>query len=326
VTETVLAHNGQPASEYINDIRKAVKRHSEATGVSQAEIARGSGVSSSTLSEFLRNTYRGNMLQVAETLEKWVGAETDKLEHSYAVISDPPFIETSLAKQVLTALRYAHVSPSMAVVTLGSGLGKTVALKHYAATHLHAYRVVIRPTDSRPNRAMRAIGRMLGLGDIMRLQDMTVRISERLKREGGRQTLLMIDEAQHLSEESVNELRFLLDEFQCGLALVGNEDLMRRYRLQATREGFGQIHRRIGTRVDIRVCPPTDVDLILNAMGVSDPELRRLSHQVALRPGGIGQMVDTLKLASVSAYGHHREVTAGDLKAAWSNRSQEDIR
>jgi DNA transposition AAA+ family ATPase len=172
---------------------------------------------------------------------------------------------------------------------------------------------------------LRKIARMLGIVDHRRTTDVAAKVAERLKRDGGRQPLLMIDEAQNLTEEAVNQLRFLLDEADCGLALAGNEDLMARYSLSATREGFGQIHRRIGVRVHIKAAPTSDIEMILAELGVSDPDMMRLAHQIAARPGGFGQVVDTFKLASILAFGSGRAMTAQDVKAAWQNRSREEI-
>jgi hypothetical protein len=315
------------AIERTEAIRARAAALIEGSGWTQSEAARRCGVPNSTLSEFLRGHYKGNKLAIADKLERWLATEDARLETDSAVIADPGFVETSAATQVIQALTFAQSGPSMALITMGSGLGKTMALQWYQANRLHAFRVAIEPVDARPQRALRKIAATLGLYSRSRsLQDTQQEIMGRLKGGDGRKPLLMVDEAQHLTEDAVNQLRFLLDEARCGLALCGNEDLMTRYSLSATREGYGQIHRRVGMRVHILKAPPGDVDRILDALAITDADMRRLAHQIAARPGSLGQVVDTLKLASLIAYGAGRSMTPGDVRQAWQNRSREELR
>lgn len=309
----------------VERLRQQTMRLQQSTGWSNAEMARRSDIAPATLSEWLRNVYKGNAITIADKIEKWLRVEEAAMESQAAMLIDPGFIETGMAREAMTALTFAQQTPSMVLITMGSGLGKTMALKQFQATHPHAFRVAIEPLEGKPNTALRKIGRVVGVSDVKTNAELTVRVAERLRRDGGRHPLVMIDEAQNLRDDAVNQLRFLLDEAQCGLALAGNEDLMTRYALGASREGFGQIQRRVGMRVHIKTARPADVDLILNAYLIEDPAVRRLAHQIAARTGGIGQAVDTLKLAAALAYGHGRQLSADDVKAAWQNRSREDF-
>jgi DNA transposition AAA+ family ATPase len=324
--ERSAAADGEYPAQRIARLQKAVGTLIKSAGWSNAEASRRSDISAATFSEWLRGTYKGNYMAIADKIERWLVVEETAMENKAAMLIDPGYVETSLTKQVVTALHYAQNGPSMVLITMGSGLGKTMAMRWYASNRPHAHRVVIEPLEGKPNTALRKIAGILGLTQIKTNSELTARVAERLRRDGGRQPLLMIDEAQNLRDDAVNQLRFLLDEAGCGLALAGNEDLMTRYGLSATREGFGQIHRRVGMRIHVKTAPANDVDVILNAYQVHDEKVRRLAHQIAARAGGIGQAVDTLKLASTLAYGAGREVSADDVRAAWQNRSSEDMR
>jgi DNA transposition AAA+ family ATPase len=320
------AAGGEFPAQRIERLQLAVRTLLKSTGWSNADASRRSDISSATFSEWMRGTYKGNMLAIADKVEKWLATEDAAFSNQSALITDPGYVETSMSRQVVQALTFAQSSPTMAIITMGSGFGKTMAFQWYAANRTHAYRVAIEPVEGKPHKMLRKIGRAIGVPEQFRISDYADKIAERLRRDGGRQPLLMIDEAQNLDDQAVNQLRFLLDEARCGLALAGNEDLMARYSLSATREGYGQIHRRVGVRVHVKSVPSDDVDLMLNALSVLDPEMRRLAHQIALRPGGLGQVVDTCKLASLIAFGGSREMTAADIKTAWQNRSREDLR
>jgi DNA transposition AAA+ family ATPase len=326
-TERSAASSGEefPAVR-VARLRKDVQTLLKSTGWSNAEACRRSDIPSATFSEWLRGTYRGDVTKVADKIEKWLATEDAAMVNQSALITDPVYVETSLTRQVVQSLTYAQTGPSMALITMGSGLGKTMALKWFAANRTHCYRVPIEPLQGKPRPMVRQIAKIIGIPDQFRIADYAEKIAERLKGDGGRQPLLMIDEAQNLTDEAVNQLRFLLDEARCGLALAGNEDLMTRYSLSATREGFGQIHRRVGVRVHIKQAPVADVDTILDAMAITQGDMRRLAHQIAMRPGSLGQVVDTFKLASLLAFGQGREMDAGDIKTAWQNRSREELR
>jgi DNA transposition AAA+ family ATPase len=319
------AASGETPAERSNRVRMQVRQIMNSAGWSNAEAARRFDLSSSVFSEWLRDVYKGNYMAVADQIERGLATVDAQMVSQSALITTPRFVNTSCARQVIQALTFAQTGPTMALITMGSGLGKTVSLQWYQANRTHAYRVVIEPVEGKASFMLRKIARMLGIVDHRRTTDVAAKVAERLKRDGGRQPLLMIDEAQNLTEEAVNQLRFLLDEADCGLALAGNEDLMARYSLSATREGFGQIHRRIGVRVHIKAAPTSDIEMILAELGVSDPDMMRLAHQIAARPGGFGQVVDTFKLASILAFGSGRAMTAQDVKAAWQNRSREEI-
>lgn len=305
--------------------RREVEALRDALELSAAEVARRTSIAASTYSEFMARKYKGNSGPILEKLQKWIKAEVARMETSTATLPDIGFVETTMAKQMITALGFAQSRPSMVLLTLGSGLGKTMTLNWYAAHHAHAYRIVIEPIEGRAHPAIRKIAAAFDIR-MHQTSNLIAEIKRRLRREDGHQPLLMIDEAQNLTDDAVNQMRFLLDEAGCGLALAGNEDLMSRYALSASREGYGQIHRRIFMRVHHKTAPAADIDLLLDRYSITDDAVRRCCHQIGVRAGGLGQIVDTLHLASISAYGAERAMTADDVRRAWSNRSREVIK
>lgn len=309
----------------VDRVMQAVKTLQTMNSWTNAEIARRAALPISTYSEFMNWRYKGDLQKICDKLEAWLSTEEHALEMRSAALADIGFIETECAKRIITALKFAQSRPCMVTITLGSGLGKTMTLNWFAANNPHAIRVVIEPVEGKPRPAIRKVAAAYGIFGHTTSVLMT-HLKDRVRREGGRQPLLMIDEAQNLTDEAVNQLRFFLDECGCGLALSGNEDLMTRYAVGATREGYGQIHRRIFMRVHIKVAPKRDIDLILDRMEMTDAKVRQYCHHIAQRPGGIGQMVDTLQLASLLAYGHGRMLGADDVREAWANRSREELR
>lgn len=302
----------------------AAKAMQDALGLANAEVARRAGLAGSTYSEVKNLKYKGNYAVPLDRLQKWVSSEEQRMMTSAGGLPSLGYIETSVAKQIVTAIRFAQSRPGMVLVTVGAGLGKTMCLRHYEAHNNDAYRVVIEPTDSRRQTAIRKIAATLGVQGHHTLPILT-EIKRQLTRDS-RQPVLLIDEAQNLSGEAVNQLRFLLDEVGCGIVLAGNEDLMTRYSMAASREGYGQVQRRIFMRVHIKTAPQVDIDLLVSKLGITDPAILRLCRQIGVRVGGLGQVVETLEFASQIAFGAGRTIAAEDVRAAWMNRTREDIR
>lgn len=293
--------------------------------ISNGEVAKRAEIPGSTYSEVKRFTYAGNYAPYAEKLRRWIQAEETRLETETASLPELGFIMTSMAEKMLTAMRFAQARPAMVLCTLGAGLGKTMTLRHFEQETPHARRIVIEPTEGRPAPAIRKIAAALEVTGF-HTTPLIAELKRRLSRDSGRQPVLLIDEAQNLTGEAVNQLRFLLDEAGCGIVLAGNEDLMARYSLAATREGYGQIHRRIFMRVHIKTAPLADIDLILARLRITDDAIIRLCRQIGTRVGGLGQVVETLEFASQLAFGAGRMMTAADVKAAWMNRANEELR
>jgi hypothetical protein len=136
----------------------------------------------------------------------------------------------------------------------------------------------------------------------------------------GRKTLLIIDEAQNLSPRAVDELRFLSDEYGTGLAFLGNLDVNTRFGGTEPREGYGQAQRRIGFRLTQLKPKRADIDAFVSAWGLTDTAIVKLLRQIGEKPGALGQITGTLKMAALMAAGHGREITSDDVLAAYVNR------
>jgi DNA transposition AAA+ family ATPase len=306
-------------------VMRAADAMQKALELSNTEVAKRADIPLSTYSEAKRFTYSGNYGPIAAKLRRWITSEETRLETDAAGLPELGFVETSMARKMLTAMKFAQSRPAMVLCTLGAGLGKTMTLKHFEQTTPHALRVVIEPTEGRPAPAIRKIAAAYEVTGF-HTTPLLAELKRRVSRDSGRQPVLLVDEAQNLSNEAVNQLRFLLDEAGCGIVLAGNEDLMARYSLAATREGYGQIHRRIFMRVHIKVAPIEDIDLILGRLRITDEAIIRLCRQIGTRVGGLGQVVETLEFASQLAFGHGRAIAAADVKAAWANRANEELR
>jgi DNA transposition AAA+ family ATPase len=301
------------------DVRSTIRMLAADENWSMAAVARLSGVPHPTFSAWYSGKYKGVGGNVTSQLTRWIRADEERRRMTKA-IDEPGFVETPTALEVLDALLYAQELPGLALITLGPGMGKTRTVKHVLATRPNTFAVTASPST----RTVGSINHLIvdALGLTWHPHHARSRIGERLRR-AGRHTLLMVDEAQNLTDETVDELRHFTDEYGCGLALLGNRDVIGRWGRSKPKEGYGQLQRRISLRVD-RVRPQKqDIELFIAAWGIENPDVVRLLNVIGMKPGALGQITETLKLAAIRARHKRRDLAAEDVKWAWSQRADE---
>lgn len=306
------------------DLTRTVFDIATKCSLTKTQIASRANMPLSTFSPWYDGTYTGNYPNQAVKIRNFLRAHEETIAANAAAIEEPEWVDTPTAQRVMTALSYAQQAPAMATITLGSGMGKTTCAKRYVQTHPNAYRIVLRPSISSVSAVLRAVANVLGIQerDPNKLPEA---IGEKVKRNGKR-SLLMIDEAQWATERAVNELRFFLDEYGCGLALLGNDEVHSRFGDMTPKEGMAQIHRRTGARIRVLKPTPADIAAFVTAWGFEDPEVMRLLKVIGGKPGYLGQITETIKLASILAAGAGRPIDAAAIREAWDNRANEEVR
>lgn len=289
----------------------------------KTDAARRSGIPQGTFWSWLDGSYLGNFKNVNDRVETWLASLDEMSSAAARVPVAPGYFESPTSRKVTDALIYAQLMPSMVLGVLGSGMGKTFTADEYRRSRPGVTKVTMRPTTKSVQRMMLVLAEALEVSE--RAQgNLEASIGKKLKR-NGRNTLLIVDEAQNLTDEAVNQLRFLLDEFGVGIALLGNEELYGRFGDRVPKPAYAQLHSRIGMRVRQLQPTPGDVDAQLVAWGIVDSEVAALVRAIARKPGALRQVTQTLTLAGMYAAGDKREaITAADVKLALTNRGVED--
>lgn len=298
-----------------------------ASGMSLSDVSRKSGVPVPTLSSWYSATYNGNYANITQRVQRWIASHDEARQALQGLPAEPGFVETPTSRRLIEALIYAQTFPEFSVVTMGAGMGKTCAARHYAATRPHAYLVTMRPSTAGRHAMLQELAMSLGVSEANPAR-LDRAIGTKLLR-NGRHTLLILDEAQNLVDDAVNQLRYFNDEFGCGIALLGNEAVYRRWGSlggSSDKDGLAQVQSRIGLRILQRQVVPGDVEAILDAWNVADADVRRLAHAIARRPGALRGLGKCLKLASMMAMGGGETMTAVHLRQAWAGRGGEELR
>ena len=128
-----------------------------------------------------------------------------------------------------------------------------------------------------------------------------------------RSALLVVDEAHHLRDKLLDELRIIRDRSGCGLALVADKTI------EIALARCAQVDGRIGIKLDLTMQAVADIeDIIAGAIGrkPSKAELKTLD-EIGRGPGGLRALRRLLGRAWMVAQGDgHDDITASDIDAA----------
>ncbi len=305
-----IAPQGDAESALVRDAVTAALNN----GLTQGNLAKQIGLSASVVSQWLKGGYRGDNAAVHSKLAAWLAGR--KAEAAVVQASGPHWVETPTGQAITRALAFARARPAIAVVYGGAGVGKTTALRRYAETSNNVWTVTARPAASSMAAMLREIGAALEL-HASGWQNRALS-SDIIRALTGTRGLLVIDEAQHLSVQALEEARSIHDAAQVGLVLSGNESVYARLTGASRRSDFAQLFSRVGRRVRIGMPGTDDVTAILAAWNISGIKERQYAHQIASMPGGLRGLVNTLEEAAMAAQGFERPMDVQMMRAAWN--------
>lgn len=312
MTTVTALRKSAPERDLRAEIAQLQARDSKLT---QAEIGRQSGVSSSRLNRWLKGAYEGDNEALEAELARWVDSYVTRQIESRALPAAPEWVATPTGERITAALGYAQIAADIAVVYGGAGLGKTTAIRHYAHTNPNVWIATMTPATATTVPALEEIALALGLkevtGGAARIQRAIV------ARLTGTHGLLVIDEAQHLGVGALDAARALHDATGVGLALVGNESVYARMTGGNRAAYLDRLFSRIGKRVRLTRAHGDDIDALITAWRIESKDCRQVLHEIAAKPGGLRGLTKTLRLASMFAVGAGRAVSCDDIRAAW---------
>lgn len=299
---------------------KEVQRIANESGRSKAQIASRMEMNNSMLNQWYDGEYPGDFHPVTVRVQKWLKSVAAMAKLQNTIPDEPHYVETPTGKEIEATLLFAQTMPEMVVITTGSGVGKTKVCEQFRDHSPHVHLVTMRPNTKRTFGMLSEIGRVVG---VRRTNgpDYDHAIGERLQRSGNK-PLLIIDEAQNLTDEAIDQLRFFLDQYRCGIALVGNDEIYTRFHVKGG-PSYSQIKRRIGKRFKRMQPLAKDIDALISAWGVTDIDQASVLRLIGEGGGALGQISKTMQLASMYAAGRGGGVTVGDIQTAFQNRSME---
>lgn len=313
----LLPETNEETTETVDTVRDSIQHllNDQDTQISQAQVARETGISPAALSAWLKGTYKGDNRAVEEKLQIWLLSRNRRSIATQTMPTAPLWIDTPTARKVFAVLAFAQMAGDLGCVYGGAGLGKTVTLRAYAEQNPNVWVVTMSPAHAGVSGALEEIAETIGLrgipGRAARLQR---ELTRRLQGTGG---LLIIDEAQHLGMRCLESIRALHDATGVGVVLCGNESVFARLTGGSREATFAQLFSRLGKR--LRLTHPTkgDVDAMADYFQVKGSEERRMLAEIAGKPGALRGVVKTLRLSVMFAAGEGQPLGAHHIRAAW---------
>ncbi|EFH0852511.1 AAA family ATPase [Escherichia coli] len=295
----------------ISDIRAGLRTLVENEETTFKQIALESGLSTGTISSFINDKYNGDNERVSQILQRWL-----EKYHAVAELPEPPrFVETQTVKQIWTSMRFASLTESIAVVCGNPGVGKTEAAREYRRTNNNVWMLTITPSCASVLECLTELAFELGMNDAPRRKGPLSRALRR--RLEGTQGLVIIDEADHLGAEVLEELRLLQESTRIGLVLMGNHRVYSNMTGGNRTVEFARLFSRIAKRTAINKTKKADVKAIADAWQINGEKELELLQQIAQKPGALRILNHSLRLAAMTAHGKGERVNEDYLRQAF---------
>ena len=231
---------------------------------------------------------------VDAVLGRWLG----EIEQA-ARESEPGWFDAPTAMGWLSGFQHAQSEPSIFIGASAAGCSKTTS-KFYYAEHV-ARGSVLHISASPAVKTFTAVLDMLlrelnGYGNVADSYRKMTMIDAVVREMRGR-SLIIIDESQHLDYEALEGMRIFLDDYQIGLAFLGNEKTYKDFSGTGQAARFAQLSSRVGRRLMVLKPDEGDIDAMLAAWGVKGRREREFMQLVGMLPGALRNVHKVIKTA-----------------------------
>lgn len=307
--------------------------HHSSSGMSWRIIGENSGIAPGTLSTWATGSYAGNGLNVAkkvfkyrQMLESQAQRAADKA--SAGLANAPGYIPTPTGRRLRTLMVIAH-GGEITYGGTGPGTGKSMEAEEYCASASNAVMVTMKPTTKSLTAMISEVIRALGgKPGVSWARQMSATVIDMVR---GRRFLLIVDEANYLEFEAIEELRAWNDLGGLGICLLGNEELHATIEggaQRGVRHSYARLNSRIAQRHVQDMPLIGDIDAYLDAWGIHDGAQRQFLTKVGMTPGagGLREIRQLITNASMLALSDEQPLSYEYLREAMSTRATRHLR
>jgi len=282
------------SAQDIATIRQEVLNLQKTKGLKNANVSRLAGVPQSTLSQFMSDTYPGDVQKVAIKLRNWLVAYGERVSIRSKIGRGSEFVETDTAKKVMLVLKYCHATGDMGAIVGAPGLGKTETAKEFSQKNPLTWHLECAPTISSPTGLLRKIATTMNLTN----SSQSDAIRRQIEQKFSSSAMLIIDEAQHLSLNALEELRSIHDTVGMAVVLMGNEKVIGRISGGGRDAMFAQLNSRLGMRLTVPSRPTEDdIHAIVSAFQIEEKSDKDYLTKIGRSHGALRSVVKVIKLA-----------------------------
>lgn len=307
----------------IEEQRRWMLEHKESTGFTWKQLSGRVGIPNSTLGLFCGNNYNAPGEWIAEAVFRYRQMLTAQASIKAELPEIPTYFNTPTSLELIRLLTGAQRG-RMNAAAMSPGLGKTITAKHYGACNSNVFVVTASPAEARLLPATHAVLRALGIPNAMfRSHEASAQVIKRVRDMGN--PLLIVDEAQHLSIEAIEQIRSWHDVAGLGIAFLGNAGLLQKLEGGSRSISHAQLFSRLSLKM-LRIKPLSgDIDAMLDAWRITDPKMCAFVHEIAMKPGALRGATFTIELAHMIAVSTGEDFAINHLQDAWAQLSSRPV-
>ncbi|WP_257163446.1 AAA family ATPase [Cetobacterium somerae] len=290
----------------MRDLIKELEKFSADKNMSYGKIAKAMGIGQSTLSEVRNGTYKGDPSAVMEKIKDFLERHKEKMRRInfscdtdvrkrvfYAIDLVKKYVASNVSEQIIESAKIAYIVGR-------AGIGKTHALREYARTYKAKCIFITAENNITDTVLVRKVAKELGIATNGRTEEIKDNIKAAVK---FTETLVIIDEGEHLKPKVIDVMRSIADQTGIGLVIAGTEKL--KHQLLSQRGEYEYLLSRAATIMQLNSLSTEDVGKIVKKFLGSDVELydeSKLSSLINLISttvkGSARQLNNLLTLAS----------------------------
>ncbi|MBB3858905.1 hypothetical protein GGQ88_000145 [Novosphingobium hassiacum] len=308
----------------IEEMRQWLIDHRASSQQSWSEMAKRIDIPSGTLSQFGSiKGYAGDERKLAEKVYRYRQLLSEQAKIDIEAPELPEYFATPTSDQITSLLTWAQRG-RIVVIATGAGLGKTKTAEAYKACFPNVFMATMSPSTAGVNNMQIEVLEAMGERDAVGTpQKLSRRIRDRVKNMS--KPLIVIDEAQHVSEKAIEEIRSWHDATGVGIALLGNIKVMQQLEGGSRSAAFAQLYSRVSMRL-IRPLPlQADADALAEAWKVEDDAAQAYLRKIVMMPGGLRGGTMALELAWMIAASERQPLAKEHLQDAWAQLSQRAV-
>ena len=305
-----------------------LEKFAEENNISYAKIAKAINIGSSTLSEFRRGTYTGDVKALTEKVEAFLERHKKKMrridfsvdtEVKKRIFYAAEVIENYVASNVMTQ---TIDSAKIAYIYGRAGIGKTHALMEWAKQYKGRALFITAETGITVVGLIKKIARELRIdANGNNTESIKQRIKDSVK---FTETIIVIDEGEHLKPSIIDIVRSLADQTGVGIIIAGTEAL--KSKIYSQTKGYEYLYSRAVINMTLRELNIDDVSKIVkkflkNEIDLySEKELQEMISYINLTvKGSARQLANLLTLTghiSTNNVSVDGKLTLDQIKAA----------
>ena len=305
-----------------------LEKFAEENNISYAKIAKAINIGSSTLSEFRRGTYTGDVKALTEKVEAFLERHKKKMrridfsvdtEVKKRIFYAAEVIENYVASNVMTQ---TIDSAKIAYIYGRAGIGKTHALMEWAKQYKGRALFITAETGITVVGLIKKIARELRIdANGNNTESIKQRIKDSVK---FTETIIVIDEGEHLKPSMIDIVRSLADQTGVGIIIAGTEAL--KSKIYSQTKGYEYLYSRAVINMTLRELNIDDVSKIVkkflkNEIDLySEKELQEMISYINLTVrGSARQLANLLTLTghiSTNNVSVDGKLTLDQIKAA----------